>query len=157
MQKITTNLWFDKNAEEAANFYVSLFKNSKITEITHFTTVTPSNPTTGGVMTVTFELDGTEYTALNGGTYFKLTEAVSLIIHCDDQAEIDHYWEKLSADPESEQCGWVKDKFGLSWQIVPSLLLKLIADPDTEKSKRVMEAMMKMKKIIVADLEKAAA
>lgn len=138
MQRITPFLWFNNNAKEAAEFYVSVFKNSKITE---------TNP-----MMTSFVLDGQNFIALNGGPEFKFTEAISMFVNCDTQEEVDYYWEKLSAHPESEQCGWLKDKFGLSWQIVPKQLGELLADP--AKSKGVMETMLKMKKINIADLQK---
>ena len=144
MQKITPFLWFDKEAEEAANFYVSIFNNSKITHVT---------PGPGGIaMWVSFELDGQEFMALNGGPQYKFTEAVSFFVNCENQEEVDYYWEKLSAHPESEQCGWLKDKFGLSWQIIPKQLSELM---QKDKSGKVMKAMLQMKKIIVADLQKA--
>jgi predicted 3-demethylubiquinone-9 3-methyltransferase (glyoxalase superfamily) len=142
MQKITPFLWFDDNAQEAAEFYVSLFKNSKITS---------SNP-----MFVSFVLDGQEFSALNGGPQYKFTEAISLFVTCEDQDEVDKYWEALTADGgEESQCGWLKDKYGLSWQIIPKRLSELLGDEDREKAGRVMQAMLQMKKIIVADLEKA--
>ncbi len=159
MQKITPCLWFDNQAEEAARFYVSVFKNSKIKgdeaypEGGEDVTGKPA----GSVMIVNFELDGQAFMALNGGPDFKFTEAVSFIIDCADQAEVDYYWEKLTSDGgEESMCGWVKDKFGLSWQVTPRALNELMGDPDPAKSKRVMEAMLKMRKIDVAELEKAA-
>ena len=144
MQKITPFLWFDKEAEEAANFYISIFDNSKITHVT---------PGPGGVAQwVSFELDGQEFMALNGGPEYKFSEAVSFFVSCKDQEEVDRLWEKLSAHPEAEQCGWLKDKYGLSWQIIPTALGELLGK---DKSGKVMQAMLKMKKIIVADLQKA--
>jgi predicted 3-demethylubiquinone-9 3-methyltransferase (glyoxalase superfamily) len=154
MQKITTCLWFDDNAEEAVNLYTSIFKNSKVLEVSRWGEggLGPE----GSVLTMRFELDGVELMALNGGpTAFKFSEAISLSVDCKSQEEVDELWEKLSADPEAEQCGWLKDKFGLSWQIVPGALPELLADPDPEKSKRVMEAMLKMKKIDIKALQEA--
>jgi predicted 3-demethylubiquinone-9 3-methyltransferase (glyoxalase superfamily) len=147
MKKITPFLWFDTQAEEAMNFYVSLFKNSKVNNI--------SRGPDGKVFSVSFELDGQEFMGMNAGPQFKFNEAISMLVHCEDQAEVDYFWDKLSAVPEAEQCSWCKDKFGLSWQIVPKQLGELMGDPDPEKSQRVMQAMLKMKKIIVADLQKA--
>lgn len=152
-------LWFDNQAEEAANFYVSTFENSKITQIARYNEVgieVHGRPA-GSVMTVTFELDGNEFMALNGGPYFKFNEAISLEIECDTQEELDYYWEKLSAggDPKAQQCGWLKDKYGLSWQIVPAVLSEMMADPDTDKARRAGEAMMQMVKLDIAGLEAA--
>lgn len=147
MKKITPFLWFDTQAEEAMNFYVSLFKNSKVDNV--------SRGPDGKAFTVSFELDGQEFMGMNAGPQFKFNEAVSMYVNCEDQAEVDHFWDKLSAVPEAEQCSWCKDKFGLSWQIVPKQLGELMGDPDPEKSQRVMQAMLKMKKIVVADLQKA--
>jgi predicted 3-demethylubiquinone-9 3-methyltransferase (glyoxalase superfamily) len=154
MQKITPNLWFDTEGEEAAKFYTSVFPNSKITEVTHYGSAGPRPE--GMVMTVTFELDGQQFLALNGGPEFKFNEAVSFEVDCKDQAEVDEYWTKLSEGGEQGPCGWLKDRFGVSWQIVPTVLTELIADPDREKAQRVMEAMLKMQKIEVAELERAA-
>jgi predicted 3-demethylubiquinone-9 3-methyltransferase (glyoxalase superfamily) len=159
MQKITPCLWFDSQAEEAANLYVSIFKNSKILGTTFYTKSSEedSGKPAGSVLTVEFELDGMAFTALNGGPIFKLSEAVSFQISCEDQAEVDYFWEKLTADGGEESvCGWLKDKFGLSWQVVPTALPRLLADPDEGVRERVMGAMMKMKKIDVAELEAAA-
>ncbi len=151
MQKITTFLWFNDNAEEAAKFYTSIFKNSKITAISHYSADTPSKLPKGSVMTVNFELEGQEFTALNGGPFFKFNESISLVTKCKDQEEIDYFWEKLTegGDEKAQQCGWLKDKFGLSWQVVPENLGELIKD---EKS---MQAMLKMKKIDVKKLKEA--
>jgi predicted 3-demethylubiquinone-9 3-methyltransferase (glyoxalase superfamily) len=149
MQKITSCLWFDKNAEEAANFYVSVFKNSKITSKFKNQAENPSQMPVGSVLVVHFELDGEEFMALNGGPYFKFNEAVSFVVKCKDQEEIDYYWEKLSAVPEAEQCGWLKDKFGLSWQVVPENMEELV------KTEKAMKAMLDMKKIIIKDLQNA--
>lgn len=155
-QKITTFLWFDNNAEEAANFYVSIFKNSRIRNTARYPEGSPGPK--GTVMIVDFELDGQSFTALNGGPHFKFTEAISLLVHCKDQEEVDYYWEKLTADGGQEsQCGWLKDKYGLSWQIAPDSLLKVWTDGDPAKAERVMQAMMSMKKIIIKDIEAAAA
>ena len=155
-QKITTFLWFDNNAEEAANFYISVFKNSRILTSAPYPEGSPGPK--GSVMVVDFELDGQRFTALNGGPHFKFTEAISLLVHCKDQEEIDYYWEKLTADGGQEsQCGWLKDKYGLSWQITPDELLKVWSEGDQAKAKRVMAAMMPMKKLIIKDLEAAAA
>ena len=155
MPRITPNLWFDTEALEAAEFYVSIFPNSKITAVTHYTEGSPGP--VGSVMTVTFLLDGQEYTGINGGPQFKFSEAISLLVNCADQAEIDYYWRQLSEGGEEGVCGWLKDRYGLSWQIVPTVLPKLLGDPDPEKSQRVMQAMLQMKKIEIADLERAAA
>jgi len=152
-QKITTFLWFDGNAEEAANHYTSIFKNSKILSVARYGEAGPLPK--GTVMTVTFQLEGQEFIALNGGPHFKFTEAISLLVNCDTQKEVDELWSKLSAGGEEGQCGWLKDKFGLSWQIIPSALFKVLQDQVPEKSKRVMEAMLQMKKIDIARLEQA--
>jgi len=148
MKKITPFLWFDTQAEEAMNFYVSIFKNSKVGGV--------SRGPDGRAFTVSFELDGQEFMGLNAGPEFKFNEAVSMYVDCEDQAEVDYFWNKLTADGgEESMCGWLKDKYGLSWQIVPKQLGELMGDPDPEKSQRVMQAMLKMQKIIVADLQKA--
>jgi predicted 3-demethylubiquinone-9 3-methyltransferase (glyoxalase superfamily) len=153
-QKITTFLWFDNNAEEAANFYVSVFKNSRVGNTTRYGDAGPGPK--GSVMTIDFVLDGEEFTALNGGPQFKFTEAISLVVHCKTQEEIDYFWEKLSEGGEKIECGWLKDKFGLAWQITPDMLLELLTDPDEKKSQRVMKAMMQMKKLDIQGLKKAA-
>lgn len=157
MQKITPFLWFDNHAEEATKFYVSIFKNSKIHGMTRYDEegAKASGRPKGSVMTVAFELDGQEFTALNGGPIFKFTEAISLVVNCETQAEVDHFWQKLSAGGQEVQCGWLKDKFGVSWQVVPTVLTELLQDKDPEKSKRVMAAMLKMKKIEIEPLKKA--
>ncbi len=147
MKKITPFLWFDDNAEEAMNFYVSIFKNSKILSV--------SPGPNGKAFTVTADLDGQEITALNGGPQFKFTEAISFFVNCETQQEVDELWEKLSAGGEEAQCGWLRDKYGLSWQIVPTALGELLGDPDPVKAQRVMQAMLKMKKIEVAGLRQA--
>ncbi|MBN1453681.1 MAG: VOC family protein [Anaerolineales bacterium] len=148
MKRITPFLWFDNQAEEAMNFYVSIFKNSKVLGVT---------PGPNGIaQSVTFELEGQEFMALNAGPQFKFNESVSFYVDCEDQAEVDYFWDALTADDgEESMCGWLKDKYGLSWQIIPRQLGELMGDPDPEKSKRVMDAMLKMQKIIVADLQKA--
>ena len=154
MQKITPFLWFDSQAEEAANFYTSVFKNSKIVRTARYGDAGPGLK--GSVLTVEFELDGSRFTALNGGPRFKFTEAVSLVVNCETQQEIDHFWSKLTGGGQESQCGWLKDKYGLSWQIVPSILGQLMTDPDPAKSNRVMEALLKMKKIEIEPLKRAA-
>ena len=156
MGRISPFLWFDHRAEEAANLYVSLFPNSRIIGTTRYGEAGPGEP--GSVMTVSFELDGLAVTALNGGPYFKLTEAFSMSVDCADQAEVDRYWDGLiEGGGQPSQCGWLKDRFGLSWQIVPSALPRLLADPDKAKAQRVMQAMLQMIKLDVAALEAAAA
>jgi len=157
MQKITPFLWFDNKAEEAANFYVSVFPNSKVTNIARYDEASSkaSGRPAGSVMTVAFELNGQEFNALNGGPIFKFTEAISFVVNCESQEEVDKLWDKLSAVPESEQCGWLKDKYGLSWQIVPKQLGEMLSDPDPEKSGRVMQAMLPMKKLDIPTLQKA--
>jgi predicted 3-demethylubiquinone-9 3-methyltransferase (glyoxalase superfamily) len=154
MQKIHPFLWFDNQAEEAMNFYVSIFKNSKIGKVVRYGDAGPGPK--GSAMTATFELEGQQFTALNGGPHFKFTEAISFVVDCKNQEEVDELWEKLSAGGQPGQCAWLKDKFGLSWQIVPSVLVELLSNPDPAKSKRVMEAMMKMTKIDIAKLKQAA-
>ena len=153
MQKITPFLWFDNNAEEAANFYVSVFKNSKVLNIARYGEVGPGPK--GTVMTVEFELDGQEFVALNGGPQFKFTEAVSFVVNCDTQEEVDYYWERLSEGGEKSRCGWLRDKFGLGWQVTPTILGKLLADKDQEKAKRVMQTMLKMDKLDIEPLQRA--
>ena len=153
MPKITPFLWFNDNAEEAVNFYVSLFDNSSITSVTR-NGEGGSGPA-GSVMVVAFELDGQEFTALNGGPQFKFTEAISLYVHCETQQEIDRLWDVLSAGGEPQQCGWLKDKYGLSWQIVPPVLVELLQDGDAEKSGRVVKALLQMSKIDIGTLKRA--
>ena len=153
MQKITTCLWFDNNAEEAVTFYTSIFKNSKVLEVSRWGEGGPGPE--GSVLTMRFQLEGQEFQALNGGPQFKFTEAISLSVDCQSQEEVDELWEKLSEGGSEDQCGWLKDKFGLSWQIVPRALPELLGDPDPEKSQRVMEAMFKMKKIDIKALQEA--
>ena len=153
MQKITPFLWFDNNAEEAANFYVSVFKNSKVLNIARYGEVGPGPK--GTVMTVEFELDGQEFVALNGGPQFKFTEAVSFVVNCDTQEEVDYYWERLSEGGEKSRCGWLRDKFGLGWQVTPTILGKLLADKDQERANRVMQTMLKMDKLDIEPLQRA--
>jgi predicted 3-demethylubiquinone-9 3-methyltransferase (glyoxalase superfamily) len=155
MQKITPFLWFDNNAEEAAQFYTSVFKNSRILTITRYGDAGPGPK--GSVMVVSFQLEGQQFTALNGGPRFTFSEAFSFVVSCEDQQEIDDYWNKLtSAGGQESQCGWLKDKFGFSWQIVPTALGKLMSDKDPKKANRVMQALLQMKKIDIATLEEAA-
>ena len=153
MQKITTCLWFDNNAEEAVNFYTSIFKNSKVLEVSRWGEGGPGPE--GSVLTMRFQLEGQEFQALNGGPQFKFTEAISLSVDCKTQEEVDELWEKLTEGGSEDQCAWLKDRFGLSWQIVPRALPELLGDPDPEKSKRVMEAMLKMTKIDIKALQEA--
>lgn len=157
MQKITPFLWFDDQAEEAANFYTSIFENSRITNIARYgeAGAEASGRPKGTVMTVAFELDGQEFVALNGGPHFKFTEAVSFVVNCETQQEVDEFWEKLSEGGQRVQCGWLKDKYGLSWQIVPTVLGEMVSDPDPEKSQRVMQAMLQMDKIDIKILKHA--
>jgi predicted 3-demethylubiquinone-9 3-methyltransferase (glyoxalase superfamily) len=152
-QKITTFLWFDDDAEEAMKHYVSIFKNSKILSVTRNGKAGPGPE--GTVLVCSFQIEGQEFTALNGGPQFKFTEAISLVVHCDSQQEVDELWAKLSRGGAPGQCGWLKDKFGLSWQIVPRVLLELLQDKDPAKSARVMQAMMQMTKIDIAALQRA--
>jgi len=154
MEKISPFLWFDTQAEEAANFYTSIFKNSKINGITRYGDAGPGPK--GSVMTVAFTLNGQDFVALNGGPIFKFNESISFVINCDSQEEIDYYWDNLLQGGTPSQCGWLKDKFGLSWQVAPTILPKLIQSKDPEKSKRVMQAMMKMVKFDIKTLENAA-
>jgi len=153
MQKITPFLWFDGKAEEAMNFYTSIFKNSKIGRISRYGDAGPGPK--GTVMSATFQLDGQEFMALNGGPQFKFTEAISFFVNCETQEEVDELWEKLSAGGPKSRCGWLKDKYGLSWQIIPSALGKMLGDKDPEKSQRVMKAMLQMDKIDIKGLEQA--
>jgi predicted 3-demethylubiquinone-9 3-methyltransferase (glyoxalase superfamily) len=154
MQKITTFLWYDNQAEEAAKFYTSLFKNSRILSVSRYQEGTSGEP--GSVMTVNFELDGQEFAALNGGPVFKFNEAMSLLVHCDSQEEVDRLWEKLTENGgEESQCGWLKDRFGVSWQIVPNEFMELMDGKDPAKARNMMQAMLKMKKIDMGLLKKA--
>lgn len=156
-QKITPFLWFDDKAEEAAKFYTSIFKNSKIGNITRYDeeAAGPTGRPAGSVMTVDFQLGGQEFVALNGGPMFKFTEAISFVVNCENQEEVDYFWSKLSAGGEESRCGWLKDKFGLSWQVVPAVLIEMLTDQDTAKAKRAMHAMLQMDKIDIAVLKKA--
>jgi predicted 3-demethylubiquinone-9 3-methyltransferase (glyoxalase superfamily) len=153
MQTISPFLWFDTQAEAAANFYVSIFRNSRVVNITRYGDAGPGPK--GSAMTAVFELDGQQFIALNGGPQFKFTEAISFSVNCKTQEEVDAYWQKLSDGGEEGQCGWLKDRFGLSWQVNPTILGELLSDPDPAKSKRVMQAMLTMKKIDIAGLKKA--
>ena len=153
MQKITPFLWFDSKAEEAANFYVSIFKNSKILSISRYGEAGPGPK--GTVMVVRFQLDGQEFLALNGGPQFTFSPAISLVANCETQQEVDELWEKLSAGGKKQNCGWLTDKYGLSWQVVPTLVGKLMQDKDAEKTKRVMQAIMQMNKLEIAGLKRA--
>jgi predicted 3-demethylubiquinone-9 3-methyltransferase (glyoxalase superfamily) len=158
-RKITPCLWFDDRAEAAAKHYLGIFENSRITAVTRYGSAGQEvhGRPAGSVMTVEFELDGNAFTALNGGPHFKFNEAVSFQVFCENQQEIDHYWEKLGAggDPKAQQCGWLKDKFGLSWQVVPAGMEEMLADPESPGARRAMEAMLRMKKIDIAALERA--
>ena len=157
--KISPCLWFDHQAEDAARFYTSIFKDSKIVAISHYPEAGQEihGKAPGSVMLVAFELNGRSFTALNGGPFFKFNEAVSFQVECATQEEVDYYWERLSeaGDPQAQQCGWLKDKFGLSWQIVPKVLPELLADPDTTKSQRAFQAMLQMKKLDIEGLQRA--
>ena len=161
IQRIAPCLWFDSQAEEAATFYVSIFKNSKITSVARYGKAgqhVHKRPV-GSVMTVAFELDGQAFTALNGGPIFKFNEAISLQVNCDSQEQLDYYWNRLSAggDPKAQQCGWLKDKYGLSWQVVPAVLPEMLKDHESAKAQRAMEAMLRMKKIDIGELQRAVA
>jgi predicted 3-demethylubiquinone-9 3-methyltransferase (glyoxalase superfamily) len=153
MQKIIPFLWFDGKAEEAMNFYVSIFKDSKVVNVSRYGDAGPG--TKGSVMSATFQLNGQQFYALNGGPHFTFTPAISFFVNCETQEEVDELWEKLSAGGEKSQCGWLKDKYGLSWQIIPTILGRLLQDKDPEKSKRVMNAMLQMTKIDIARLQQA--
>jgi predicted 3-demethylubiquinone-9 3-methyltransferase (glyoxalase superfamily) len=159
MQKITPFLWFNDQAEEAVKFYASVFKNSRIGAMIRYDEAgaKAAGRPKGSVMTATFQIEGQDFTAINGGPVFKFTEAVSFVVKCETQDEVDYYWTKLSegGDEKAQQCGWLKDRFGLSWQIVPTALPRLLGDKDPKKSQRVMRAMLQMKKIVIADLQRA--
>ena len=155
MQKITPCLWFDGKAEEAMNFYLAMFENAKVTNVVRWGDTGPGPK--GSVLTCAFELDGQEFTALNGGPMYQFTPAISLVVKCESQAEVDGYWSKLSEGGQPQQCGWITDKFGVSWQIVPAALQRLLGDPDPGRAQRAMKAMLKMKKIEIEELERAAA
>ena len=154
MQKITPFLWFDGQAEQAAKFYTSIFKNSKVTSVARYPKGSPGRA--GSVMTVAFQLNGQRFIALNGGPHFKINEAISFVVSCQTQAEVDRFWKKLSAGGQEVQCGWLKDKFGVSWQIVPDALGELMSGKDTAKSERVMQAMLGMVKLDIKKLKQAA-
>jgi predicted 3-demethylubiquinone-9 3-methyltransferase (glyoxalase superfamily) len=155
MPKITPFLWFNDNAEEAMNFYVSVFRNSKVVSVTRYGDAGPGPK--GSVMTASFQLDGQPFTALNAGPQFTFTEAISFVVHCESQKEVDYYWDKLTSDGgRPSQCGWLKDKYGLSWQIVPDAMIALLQDKDPKRSQRVMQAFMQMTKIDIARLQEAA-
>lgn len=156
-QKITPFLWFDGQAEEAVNFYTSIFKGSKISSVTRYNeeVAKVAGRPKGSVMTIDFELAGQKFTALNGGPEFKFTEAVSFVVHCETQEEVDEFWEKLSAGGQKSQCGWLKDKYGLSWQITPVLLLEYLQHKDPQKVQRAMHAMLQMSKLDIAKLKQA--
>jgi len=153
-QKIVPNLWFDTEAEEAARFYTSIFDHSRIVKVTRYTEAGPREA--GTVMTVEFEIEGQRFIGINGGPEFKFDEAVSFEVECETQDEIDYFWEKLTDGGEESQCGWLKDRFGLSWQVVPTGMAELFADPDPERARRAMEAMLKMRKLDLAALQAAA-
>ena len=153
MQKITPFLWFNDKAEEAMNFYTSIFKNSQVLKITRYTEGAPGPK--GTVMTANFSLDGQEFVTLNGGPQFTFSPAISFVVNCETQEEVDEFWEKLSAGGERHECGWLQDKFGISWQIVPRILVEMLTDPDETRAQRVMMAMLQMKKIDIALLKKA--
>jgi len=153
MQKITPFLWFDSQAEEAVKFYTSIFKNSKVGNVSRYGEAGPGPA--GSVLTASFELEGLEFTALNGGPLFKFTEAISFQVSCESQEEVDYYWKKLSEGGQIQQCGWLKDRFGVSWQITPTALHRMLKDPDPQKANRVMHAMLQMEKIDIAGLQKA--
>ena len=158
MQKITPFLWYDDKAEEAANLYCSIFKNSRVGKVTRYEeeAAQATGRPAGSAMTVEFELEGQKFVALNGGPHFKFTEAVSFVVNCETQEEVDYFWEKLSEGGQESQCAWLKDKHGLSWQVVPTILVELLQDKDAEKSHRVMKAMLQMKKIDIPTLKRAA-
>jgi predicted 3-demethylubiquinone-9 3-methyltransferase (glyoxalase superfamily) len=159
LRPITPCLWFDSQAEEAAALYTAIFPNSRVTKVLRYNDAGKDvhGMDAGKVLTVSFELDGQPYTALNGGPHFKFSEAVSFQVLCETQAEVDHYWHKLSegGDPAAQQCGWLKDRFGLSWQVTPAVLIEMLGDPDTAKAKRAMESMLRMKTFDIAELTRA--
>lgn len=161
IQRITPFFWFNNQAEEAVSFYTTVFANSRIVTTTRYSkeSAQASGQPEGMVMTIGFQLDGQDFTALNGGPHFKINEGISLVVNCQSQEEVDHYWNHLSkgGDPSAQQCGWLKDQFGVSWQVVPIQLIELLSDPDPEKARKAMQAMLQMKKIDIATLRKAAA
>ena len=154
MPTITPSLWFDDDLEEAMGFYTSVFPNSRVLGVQRYTEAGPGEP--GTVVSADFELDGTRFTGINGGPQFRFTEAVSFVIDCADQAEVDHYWAALGEGGAESQCGWLEDRYGLSWQVAPRRLVELLADPDPERARRVTEAMLGMRRIVVSELEEAA-
>lgn len=154
MPTITPSLWFDDDLEEAMEFYTAVFPNSSVRSVLRYTEAGPGEP--GTVVSAEFELDGTRFTGINGGPQFRFTEAVSFVIDCADQDEVDHYWSALTDGGEESQCGWLKDRFGLSWQVVPRRLVELLADPDPDRARRATEAMLGMRRIVVSELEAAA-
>jgi predicted 3-demethylubiquinone-9 3-methyltransferase (glyoxalase superfamily) len=154
MPTITPSLWFDDDLEEAMEFYTSVFPNSRIHDVVRYTEAGPGEP--GTVVSAQFDLDGTRFSGINGGPHFRFTEAVSFVVDCADQDEVDHYWSALTDGGEESQCGWLKDRFGLSWQVVPRRLTELLSDPDPERARRATEAMLRMRRLVVADLEAAA-
>ena len=158
VQKITPFLWFDSEAEEAAKFYTSIFKNSRVGNVARYNKASEktSGQPAGSIMTVEFQLEGQDFVALNGGPHFKFTEAISFVVNCDTQAELDYYWDKLSAGGKDVQCGWLKDKFGVSWQVVPAILSELLSSKDPAKSQRVMQALLNMVKPDISKLKEAA-
>jgi len=156
MKKLSPCLWFDNEAQQAAEFYVSVFPDSKIQHVEKYTVDTPSDKPIGSVMSVTFEIAGTEFMTLNGGPVFKISEAVSFMVPCKDQKEVDYYYEKLSANPEAEVCGWLKDKFGVSWQLIPDDFDRMMRTIDAEKKAKVMKVLLGMKRIDLAELKRAA-
>jgi predicted 3-demethylubiquinone-9 3-methyltransferase (glyoxalase superfamily) len=161
IQRITPFFWFNDQAEEAVSFYTTVFANSRIVTTTRYSkeSAQASGQPEGMVMTIGFQLDGQNFTALNGGPHFKINEGISLVVNCQSQEEVDHYWDHLSkgGDPSAQQCGWLKDRFGVSWQVVPTQLIELLTDPYPEKARKAMQAMLQMKKIDIATLSKAAA
>ena len=154
-QKISPALWFDNNAEEAIDFYISIFRNSKVNKVLRYGKAGPGPE--GTVMTISFELDGEEFTAINGGPHFTFSPAISFVVKCKTQDEVDYYWERLSSGGRSHQCGWLTDRFGVSWQIVPTVLIELLGNPDTANSQQVMKAMLQMGKIDIEQLQRASA
>lgn len=160
IQRITPFLWFDTQAEEAASFYTSIFPSSRIVTTTRYgkAAAQAAGRPEGSVMTIAFQLDGQDFSAINGGPHFKFTEAISFVVNCQTSAEVDHYWARLSegGDEKAQQCGWLKDRYGVSWQVVPTVLVQLLSDPDPERARRAMEAMLKMKKIDIDALRRAA-
>ncbi len=159
-QRITPFFWFDEQAEQAVALYTSVFPDSRVTRTTRYSpeSARAAGRKEGSVMTIGFQLDGQEFAALNGGPHFTINEGISLVIHCETQAEVDHYWERLSegGDPQAQRCGWLKDRFGVTWQVVPAALMELLADPDADRARRTAEAMLGMKKLDIAALRRAA-